>query len=384
MRIAFLTTDNREHHRRYDAPLPYFGPAVESLLEGFAGMPDLELHVITCTQRPMVAPEKLAPNIWFHLLHVPKIGWLRTGYQGCIRAGRKKLRELKPDLVHGDGTERDCALSAVLSGLPNVIRIHGNMNEVAKTLHSPVGSYLWLAARLERFTLPRAGGVICNSEYTESVVRSRCQRTWQVPNALRGAFFASFPYEQPAQRRPTILNVGAIGGRKRQRELLRLATELHGAGSDFELQFIGMADPRHPYAAAFLREIAEGEAKGFARYVGEKSVGELMYAMDAASALIHIPSEEAFGLVVAEALARNLKFFGTQLGGIQDIASRVKDAELFRLEDHAGLRTAIASWLAAGAPRPKNAAEEMKTRYHPDVIARRHLEIYQHSLGQLA
>ena len=48
----------------------------------------------------------------------PKIGWLRTLYQGCVRATRRKLREIQPDIVHGQGTERDCAIGAVLSGFP--------------------------------------------------------------------------------------------------------------------------------------------------------------------------------------------------------------------------------------------------------------------------
>ena len=107
MRIAVLTTDNREHQRTYQETQPRFGPAIEAVLQGLAELPELEIHVISCTQRPMHAPEKLSDNTWFHLLHVPKIGWLRTGYQGCIRAIRRKLQEIQPDLVHGQGTERE-------------------------------------------------------------------------------------------------------------------------------------------------------------------------------------------------------------------------------------------------------------------------------------
>ena len=58
MRIALLTTDNREHHRKYQLTQPYFGPAVEALLQGLAELPELEVHVVSCTQRPMHAPAK--------------------------------------------------------------------------------------------------------------------------------------------------------------------------------------------------------------------------------------------------------------------------------------------------------------------------------------
>src|SRR5712671_6606164 len=155
MRVAFLTTDNREHFKDYGNPAPHFGTAPEALLQGFSQWPDLEIHVVSCAREQMHSPQKLGENIWFHSLVVPKIGWLRTGYQGCIRATRRFLRTLQPDLVHGQGTERDCGICAVFSGFPNVITIHGNMGELAHLLRPRPGSYLWCAAQLERFTLPR-------------------------------------------------------------------------------------------------------------------------------------------------------------------------------------------------------------------------------------
>jgi glycosyltransferase involved in cell wall biosynthesis len=376
MRIALLTTDNREHHRNYDLPVPYFGPAIEAVLQGLAGISEFEIHVIACTQRPMKAPNKLSQNTWFHLLDVAKIGWLRTGYQGCIRAIRRKLRELQPDIVHGQGTERECALSAVFSGFPNVVTIHGNMSELAKLFDASVGSFLWSAGVLERFALSRADGVLCNSAYTQSLVRPRCHRTWRVPNALRDSFFEPLPATSPPDLKPKLLNIGVIGPRKRQLELLQLAEELHHLGHQFELQFIGAAEPRDPYVATFRRQVEKAELSGFAAYLGEKSLPDLVSLMDSASALVHVPSEEAFGLVVAEALARNLKFFGTHVGGIPDIAGGIEGAELFRLEDEPALATAIGQWLQAGCPRPKTAAREMRLRYHPEVIAKRHSEIY--------
>src|SRR6202020_993017 len=98
MKVAILTTDNREHYRNYAATAPSFGAAPEALLQGFATMSDLEVHVISCTQKPMKSPEKLTENTWFHSLYVPKVGWMRTSYQGCIRAVRRKLKVILPDI----------------------------------------------------------------------------------------------------------------------------------------------------------------------------------------------------------------------------------------------------------------------------------------------
>src|SRR5215831_8235410 len=101
MVIVQLTTDNREAFKDYGNPNPHFGPAPEALLQGFVRRKDVEIHVVSCIRQPVVMPEKIADNIWYHGLMVPKVGWLTTGYQGCIRAVRSKLRELKPDIVHG-------------------------------------------------------------------------------------------------------------------------------------------------------------------------------------------------------------------------------------------------------------------------------------------
>lgn len=376
-RVAILTTDNREHHRRYDLSIPYFGPAIEALFQGLRNRNDLEIHVLSCSQKPMSAPERLASNIWFHLLHVPKLGWLRTGYQGCIRAVRKKLQEIQPDVVHGQGTERDCSISAVLSGYPNVITIHGNMRAIARTTNVPIASYWWLAALLEELTLPRTLGVLCNSRHTQLQVETRARRTWLVPNAIRKEFFSTPLRREKKTVKPILLSVGTISPLKRQTKLLGVAEVLHREGHLFEVQFIGPANKGEKYATDFLKRVEIARRRGFADYLGTKSLPELIDALDSASALIHAPSEEAFGLVVAEALARNLKFFGTKIGGLTDIAHGVEGTELFDLHDEDKLHDAIAVWLKQGYPQPTNTAAKMRACYHPDLIAARHAEIYQ-------
>jgi glycosyltransferase involved in cell wall biosynthesis len=379
MKIAVLTTDNREHHANYSLPTPYFGTAPEALLQGFAMLPDLEVHVVSCTRQPMKSPEKLADNIWFHSIYAPRIGWLRTSYQGCIRATRRKLKVIKPDIVHGQGTERDCSISAVYSRFANVVTIHGNMAELARRFSPSMVSYGWLTAQLENITLKRTSGVFCNSEYTENLVKGRTPKTWRVPNPLRLPFLDT-PRPGPVSGKCILLNVGVISERKRQVELLEAARRLHEQGLDFEIHFIGETQAETPYGALFLERLKDAEARGYARHIGQKSTAELIACFDQAHGLIHFPSEEAFGLVVAESLARDLKFFGARLGGIIDIASGVPGAELFAQEDWEGLSAVIAKWIRDGHPKPFGAPAVMKARYHPEVIARRHVEIYREVL----
>jgi glycosyltransferase involved in cell wall biosynthesis len=338
----------------------------------------VEVHVVSCVKQPVASPEKIAPNIFYHSVVVPQWGWLRSFYYGCSRAVRNAIAEIRPDIVHGQGTERDCAISAVRSGFPNVLTIHGNMKAIAQIFGARPCSYHWFAEKLENAAFKKTAGVLCNSAYTEELVAPRTQKIWRVPNALQSDFFAPLPArgKNPA---PVILNIGVIDPRKRQREILAAARRLHERGLKFQLDFIGSV-PDSEYGRSFSRELATAGA--FARHRGLMNAPQIIAALDCADALVHFPMEEAFGLVVGEALARDLKFFGAALGGIREIAASVDGAELFAAGDFSGLENAIAGWINAGGQRPQDAAALMRRRYHPEVIARRHLEIYREVLNR--
>jgi glycosyltransferase involved in cell wall biosynthesis len=376
MKIAFLTTDNREHFKRYELPQPLLPPPQEALLEGFTGFSGIEVHVISCTQREMAAPEKLARNVWYHSVHVPKLGWLRTGYQGCIRAVRAKLARIKPDIVHGQGTERECAVCAAFSGYPNVITIHGNMAEIARLFKARPFSFDWLTGKLEDVTLPSSGGVFCNSEYTEALVVRRARRTWRVPNPLRSEFFSQERL-LPSPGLPILINVGVISERKRQTEIINAFRASQKLRPTFRLEFVGAVNPTSEYGSRFLQLLKDPEISSWVTYLGTADTATLIKQFDRASALIHFPLEEAFGLAVAEALARGLPLFGSRVGGIVDISQNVPGTNLFESDDWEGLRRALNLWISEGAKRADAARVIMRERYHPAVVAARHLEIYR-------
>jgi glycosyltransferase involved in cell wall biosynthesis len=105
-----------------------------------------------------------------------------------------------------------------------------------------------------------------------------------------------------------------------------------------------------------------------------------MSAYDSASALVHFPLEESFGLVVAEALARNLKVFVSKTGGLVDIIDGVPEVEAFEIQDLNGLRLSLSKWIQCGCPPATNTNEPMRLRYHPERVAELHLQIYREVL----
>jgi glycosyltransferase involved in cell wall biosynthesis len=378
MKVVQLTTDAREHYKDYNNPQPYFGTAPEALLEGFKLLPkDVEVHVLSCVQRvPVSSPERLAENIFYHALHVPSIGWLKTGFLGCVRAVRSKLREIQPDLVHGQGTERDCAHSAVLSGYPNLVTIHGVMGTLHRTLGGKFFNYYRLAKALESYAIRRTDGVICISSFVEEFVGPLARRTWLIPNAVRGFFFQEPPSAGRRAGPPRLLNVGTIYPLKQQVELLHELLELR-AQVDFEVTFVGALRRDTPYGALFTKLLAEANALyGGFRHMEKVNETELLYLFDDSDALLHFSKEESFGLVFAEAQARGLALFVSDVGAIKEISRG--NPECYT-SDSLDL-TATRDWIQSGGYlRPKNfkLAKELSEKFSPRRVAETHLDAYR-------
>ncbi len=370
MKIALLMSDNREPFKEYEKEIPWFGTAPEALLQGFVGMPGAEVHVVTCTQRVMKSPVKLAENIFFHSLHVPKIGWLRTGYLGCVRAIRRKLREIEPDIVHGQGTERECALSAVFSGYPNVLTIHGNMRAVARGNRAPIFSFNWLAARLEAFVLPRTDGVVCITTYTRKAVEQLARQTWLVPNAVDASFF-EVPRKTAVE--PRLLCVGNILKLKNQLALIHALDDLQGS-KKFDLIFLGLTYRNSAYTREFLEALT---ARPWCKYEGFTDREGLKAQLASATGLIHPTLEDNCPMVILEAMAAGVPVAASRIGGIPDLIRHGETGLLFDPLDKHAIAGAARELLGdAAQERAVRAHDEALSRFHPQTIATRHVEIY--------
>jgi glycosyltransferase involved in cell wall biosynthesis len=379
VRIVLLTTDSREHYGDYQNPNPYFGTAPEALLQGFNTLPEAEVHVVSCVRQPVISPEKIGPNIFYHSLVVPKIGWMRTLYQGCIRATRKKLREIQPDIVHGQGTERDCALSAIFSGFPNVLTIHGNMQLIAQINRAKPFSFQWLAAQLEKFTLPRTGGVVCITNYTKKAVKPLVPRTWLAPNAVDRSFFDVEPLPNPANP-PIGLCVGAICFRKNQNALIRAMDSLADK-ENFRIVFLGEAG-NDAYGVEFLQLVKERPWCEFAGWAGRE---ELKNRFQTASFLVLPTREDNCPMVVLEAMAAGLPVLASNVGGVPDLIQPEKNGLFCDPQKPESFVAGVSQLLDDPILRARLAAAakvEARARFHPEVIARRHLEIYREVLGR--
>lgn len=375
IKVVQLTSDSREHYKNYDAPLPYFGTAPEALLAGFAGMPGVEIHVVCCLRQPASSPEKIADNIYYHSVVVPKLGWGRTFFLGCALAVRKRLREIQPDIVHGQGTERDCAISAVLSGFPNVLTIHGHMARIAEILGSKPLSYYWLAKKLESFAVRKSGGVVCITRYTRDRLAATARRTWVIPNAVDPSFFDV----QSPGRGNLALCVASLSPWKRQLELIYALDELPEAIRP-RLAFLGV-DGGGGYGTEVFAAI---KTRPWCSYEGMASRSELKSWLQKAGLLILPSIEDNCPMVVLEAMAAGVPVAAARIGGIPDLIDDGRTGLLFDPRDPDCIRSAISRWATdpdAAATRAAASHTEALARFHPQVVARQHLALYQELLA---
>lgn len=377
MKIVQITTDNRNQLGDYAAAEPHFGTAPAGLLDGFDGMPGVEVHVISCASARMRVPEMIGSNIWFHQPYVPKPGWGRSMFLGCAWSVRRLLNRIQPDIVHGQGTERDCAMAAVLSGFPNVLTIHGNMRVHAKRPEHRGSIYYKVAAALETFCLKRTDGVVAISNYTREMVEGLAKNTWLLPNAVDKRFFEVRVHPPEI---PRILFVGFLDERKNPIGLIK-ACELMLRSGRCTIAFAGGGNPQSAYWKEFnaLLETMPGlELLGFL------DRGRLA-AEFAKSSLLVLPTfEDNCPMVILEAMAAGLPVAAARVGGIPDLVIHETDGLMFDPRDPLDIRRAVERVVSNREFR-----EAMVTagrtkalqKFHPREIAQRHVEIYREILG---
>lgn len=375
MKIAFLVPDNRDEFWNYGAPEPIIGPAPEALLQGFArlGASECEVHVVSCVKKPVRSPEKIAPNIFYHSLVVRKWGWLKSFYVPCVLAIRKKLREIAPDVAHGQGTERYAAVAAVYSGLPNVLTIHGNMRMISTVNKAKPLSYQWTIAKLEGFTLPKTDGVVCISSYTRELVKDTVPKTWILPNAVDSSFFG---VKRAPTEIPEILCVANIEPRKNQLVFIQALDEL-AKRIPFRVIFLGKLNTATTFGQDFQKLL---DRRPWCHYAGYADRAGLRKALATAHMLVLPSLEDNCPMVVLESMAAGVPVIASRVGGVPELVEdRVTALFCDPLAPETITRTVrelLENPELARRLSEQGNASALK-RFEGSVIARRHLEIYR-------
>jgi len=254
------------------------------------------------------------------------------------------------------------------------------MRLVAAVNKAPPFSFEWLAARLERFILPKSGGVVCISSYTMQAVKALARRTWSVPNAVNTTFF---DLRNQAATPPVVLCLATINTRKNQNAFIH-ALEPLAEKLPFKVVFAGGLNEKEVYAREFLRLIS---TRPWCVYKGFGDV-EFVKELVASATMLALPTrEDNCPMVILEAAAAGLPAAASRVGGVPDLIQDNVTGLLFDVESPAAMRDAVERLLSRPAEATAMAAAAKRyaaDHFHPNVIARRHLEIYHEVLRETA
>lgn len=310
-------------HRDVSHSSPVLHPAVHNLLDGFKYQDAVEIEVLYGKLNPSQEEDRWDGCIHYIPIHYKAIPGMGGSFLSRTFALLRHLRRTRPDLVHGQGTERESGLIAALSGFPSLLTLHGNFRELAKATRAKPMSYFWICAKIEAWILPRLSGVHCISTHTQTSVESKARRTWVIPNAVSPEFFK---VERLAISHPTVVCMAGITEWKNPLILVKASDTLHRYDPKTKIHFYGYCNPEHPYGRAFLEAL---ESRPWCVHHGHSTQATLLNALASATCSVLPSKQENFGLALAESMAAGVAVLGANVGGIPDVIQNEVTGLLF-------------------------------------------------------
>lgn len=244
-----------------------------------------------------------------------------------IRAMRKTLLELNPDLVHANTLRAGVVATLATAGadLPVVWHVHDTLPRHAV---STAIRMLALQSRRTRIVAVShaAGEAFCGKAPLGGRLRV----------IHNGIDLARFPHKQAGgahgfrqsagipEEAFLVSAVGQICARKGLRELLESFRRIYAAAPQMHLAIVGKAVFRHEeeYRDSLMNYVRAAGIEDRVHFTGERD--DVSAAMQASDLLVLNSHEEPFGLVLVEAMSSGTPVVATRVGGIPEI---VRDGE---------------------------------------------------------
>ncbi len=277
-------------------------------------------------------------NTRFHCIKTP--GGLRTGSLYWLDTWliRRKVQQLKPDLLHAWGTEFGAgSVAARLKGLnyPTLLTMHGILSWIATV--SPLNNHQKVARFFEKRSLQRAKLVTAESSFSMNYLQTHYPhlRLLQVEHAPNPIF--SRLERQPTSGPARILAVGAfshVKGADVAIEALDGLVRTH----DFQLLWIGAPEPEF---LTLVQQRASPELWKRIVFKHDLTPEEIGREFERATMLIHASRADNSPNSVKEAVVAGVPVIASKIGGIPDYVFPERNGLLFTCGDVADCRARI-------------------------------------------
>jgi glycosyltransferase involved in cell wall biosynthesis len=383
MRIALLGDFDTFLFRGVERPISrsYYrlSPGL-NLARGFTELGVRDIHYLVVTPEVDELTVDEGPFGTLHRIPNPRGSGSATFFLWRRHLILKELARIQPDIVHGQGTEAECAFTAVTSPYPHVITFHGIMHRVHQITPPPLFSLSHVPRWMEKIVVRKVQNVISISQDVEDFLRESKSpaRSYRIPNAMAPCFFGV----EPAPRedgRYAILYVGEIQQRKGLIYLVEALARLRDSFPDsLVLRVIGPS--KDSYKQAVEQRATELKVDRQIEWLGtqrEQVVAEVLARSD----LLALPSFwENMPMSIGEALAAGVPVVSTSVAGIPDWVDHGKTGLLVKPGDPVELADAIRVLLQDSALRHSMGTAgraRALAAYAPRVVAKKTLEVYE-------
>lgn len=352
------------------------------LAHALARRDDVECHVVCATQG-VIERECVHDSLCVHFLPRLPLPRLATARLYDVPRLVRRIRALRPDIVHGQGQTRH-GLAAVRCGLPAVVTPHGVIFVESRLLQrhalDAIGAFKRaLMDRNEREVFRRASDMILISPYLREIYGPMLSaRPHAIENPIEPVFFDLPRAPEPGR----LLFAGTVVPRKCVHDLVAALAALDRP--DVQLRVAGpLVDP-----ASVERVRRCAAAGGITQRVvltGALTQAELLDEFARAEILLLASREETSPLVIAQAMACGLPVVASAAGGVPHMVRDGETALLFPFGETRACAERIRGLLDDPARRARMAAAaqaEARRRFHPDAVAAQTVAVYREILGR--
>lgn len=302
-----------------------------------------------------------------------------TGSYLDVRRARKLVKELRPDVVHGQeiGWFGDVAAKSspncvvTVHGLPHVEARLGAERSIRDRLRSRS------IDMMVRRVLRRAKVVISISSYDEGQLETMIHgHRVSIANPTAMDFFDLAPSEATA---PRLLFAGVLTPRKNPEGILEAFSKVHTVEPEARLVMVG-PQPNADYAQAFRDRVARLGLEDSVDEVGFVDNERLRRQIAEARAVVMFSREETAPTIIAQAMAAGKPVLASRVGGMSEMVSDGETGFVVEPGDVAMLAKRMLTLIRNQdlCLRMGRAGHDIaRERFMPDAVARLTAEAYR-------
>ena len=359
-----------------------------NLAQALAATPDVQLHVVSCTDRVSADALEQRGSLTIHWIRDrPGLGTLKAL---TIRARKVAAlyNSLSPDIVHAQHFS-EYAVGAP-SACPLVLTVHGLewfSPEMRASIRytGVVGAYRrWAEGHLIRVCLKKATAVVSMSgPFVPGALGAMLEgkEIRGIPNALVLDRWLAVPATRDDAR--IVLCVGTVESRKNPLALINAFASAIDDSGDAELVFIGDT-PEAEYLDALVRQATALGIAGKVSFMGHVDEDRLVEAYSDAAVVASASVVETAPMALAEAMASGRAVVAARTGGIPSMIEDGVSGFLVDPDDINALAARLRTLLRdASLRREVGAAARSRatTTFGSDAIAERTTALYRELLG---